>query len=337
MYVKNSSEEAIIKILGKVTQDIPEFSDLQKQLELKKVLDEVLYGYEVLTKETGLVASDIEEKMRIYLATKRLDGMSAKTIKNYNYILIKFASAVRKPLSTISTMDLRMYLAMYQSNTGIKPGSVNAIIYALKSFFSWLVNEEYIIKNPMSKIKATKEPKRLRHAMSVEEIERLRLATKTDREKALIEFLISTGCRLSEVVGINKEDLNMYEMSLSVIGKGNKERKVYFSTSAKLLIKKYLETQKGESPALFTSGKYPYGRLGGRAIEREIKKIAERAGFDKSVYPHLFRHSYATHKLNSGMPLPVLQKLMGHESPDVTLIYAELSDDTVKHEYKKIS
>jgi integrase/recombinase XerD len=333
MYTTTCNEEAVIKIIGKVTQEFEEFEDLQKQIKLRKLLDEALYSYDVITKETSLVASDIEDKMRIFFASKKLEGMSNKTLKNYNYILTKFAGFMRKPLSSITAMDMRMYLTYISKD--LKPGSVNAILFCFKSFFSWLINEEYIYKNPMAKLKATKIPKRLRHALTEEELELLRQACKADREKALIEFLISTGCRLSEVTGVNIEDINWYEMSLNVIGKGNKERKVYFSTKAKILIKKYLENRKGKSPALFTSERRPYGRIGGRAVEDMIKKIADRAGFDKSIYPHLMRHSFATNNLNKGMNITTIQQLMGHESSSTTMIYAELSQENIKHEYRK--
>lgn len=163
----------------------------------------------------------------------------------------------------------------------------------------------------------------------------LRQACKTLREQSLIEFLISTGCRLSEVVGVNKEHIDWYEMSLNVIGKGNKQRKVYFSTKAKILLTKYLESRKDNNSALFVGMRCPYNRLHGRGIEVAIDKIAKRAGFDKSVYPHLFRHSFATHSINKGLSLPTLQHLMGHESSSVTLIYAQLSEDNIKHEYRK--
>lgn len=329
------SEELAIKLIGKITQEFKEFQDLNKQIELRKVIDLVLYDYEICTKETALVASDIEEKMNIFFASKKLEGMSNKTIRNYNYILTRFASHIRKPLTSITSMDLRMYLVYV--GKGLKPGSVNATIYCLKSFFSWLVDNEYLVKNPLNKLKATKIPKRLRHALSEEEVELLRQACETDREKALIEFLVTTGCRLSEAVGVDISALNMYEMSLNVIGKGNKERKVYFSTKAKVLLEKYIRNRKGSGPALFISDKRPYGRIGGRAIEKTVGKIAERAGFSKAVYPHLFRHSFATYKLNHGMPLPTLQQIMGHESSSTTMIYAELSEENIKHEYRKTS
>lgn len=331
MYSTNSKDEVIIKLIGKLTLEFPDLD----QLKVRQIAEETLYKYDVVPQETGLVVSDIEDKLQMYLAVKKLDGLSPQTLKNYNYNLLIFASYVRKPLAAINVTDLRMFLATRCKE--MKATSVNGQISILKSFFGWLASEEYIPKDPTKKLKPTKEPKRLRHAMTEEEIELLRQACKTDREKALVEFLISTGCRLSEVVSINVESINWYEMSVFVIGKGNKERKVYFSTKAKVLLKKYLQTRKGDSPALFASIRAPYGRIGGRAIEKEVNKIKERAGLDKSVYPHLFRHSFATHKLNSGMPLTVLQQLMGHESPETTLVYAELNDETIKHEYKKIS
>lgn len=186
-------------------------------------------------------------------------------------------------------------------------------------------------------LKQTKEPKRLRHPLSDEEVELLRQACITDREKALTEFLVATGCRLSEVVKINKDDIDWYEMSLNVIGKGDKERKVYFNVKAKILLQKYLKSRKGNSPALFVGVKYPFARIGGRSIERELKKIATRAGFKKPVFPHLIRHTFATHSLNVGLDITVLQHLMGHETPATTQIYAQLNDENIRHEYKRIS
>lgn len=153
----------------------------------------------------------------------------------------------------------------------------------------------------------------------------------------MTEFLISTGCRLDEVFKVNKDNINWHEMSLFVVGKGDKERKVYFNTKAKILLKKYLFSREDDNPALFVTSKRPYHRLGKRSIQREFKKIANMAGIEKSIHPHLFRHSFATYKINSGMPMPIIQHLMGHESPATTQIYAQLSEETVKYEYKKIS
>lgn len=331
MYSTNSKDEVVIKLIGKLSIEFPEID----QLKARNVIEEVLYKYDIKTTETALVVSDIEDKMQIYLASKKLDGLSKSTLKNYQYNLVIFANYLRKPLSTINAMDLRMFLAQRCKN--MNPSSVNGQISILKSFFGWLANEEYIPKNPTLKLKQTKQPKRVRKPLTKEEIELLREACETDRQKALVEFLISTGCRLSEIVEVNKDDINWHEMSLFVVGKGDKERKVYFTTRAKILLKKYLFSREDDNPALFVTSKRPYNRLGRRSIQREIKKIANMEGLEKSIYPHLFRHSFATYKINSGMSLPVLQHIMGHEDPATTQIYAELSEENVMHEYKKIS
>lgn len=325
----NCNEEVIIKAVGKISLAYPEID----QFKVRSILEETLYHYDVFTQETALSTSDIEEKLQIYLASKKLDGLSKTTLRDYNYQLLIFASHLIKPLATITTMDLRMYLSARCKK--MKPSSVNGQISILKSFFRWLNEEEYIPKNPASKLKQTKEPKRLRYSPTEEEIEILRQACKTEREKALTEFLITTGCRLSEIVNTNKEDLNWYEMSLNVVGKGNKERKVYFNAKAKILLKNYLDVRKDDTPALFVASKGKHLRLSSRSIEREVEKVAKRAGFQKSIYPHLYRHFFGTHNINAGMPLTVLQRLMGHESPQTTLIYAELNEENVKHEYKK--
>lgn len=329
--LNNAKDEVIIRLIGKLSLEFPDLN----QFKVREIAEEVLYKYDVIPQETALITSDIEDKLHMYLAIKKLDGLSIKTLKNYELNLLIFASFIKKPIATVNTMDIRIFLV--QRCKELKASSTNGQISILKSFFGWLHNEEYIPKNPMNKIKQTKEPKKLRHALNDEEVENLRQVCKTDREKALIEFLISTGCRLSEATQINIDMINWSDRSIYVIGKGNKERQVYFSIKSKILLKKYLKNRKGCNEALFISERAPYGRLGNRAVESIIHKIAIRAQFDKAVFPHLFRHSFATHNLNAGMPLPILQKLMGHSSGDTTMIYAEMSEENVRHEYRRIS
>lgn len=221
MYSTTSKDEVIIRLIGKLSLEFPEIN----QLKVRSIAEEVLYKYGVLPQETGLITSDIEDKLQMYLAVKKLDGLSKTTLYNYQLSLLTFASYIKKPIASVNVTDIRMYLAIRCKD--MKAGSVNGQISILKSFFSWLHNEEYIAKNPMLKVRQTKEPKRLRHALTEEELERIRQACQTPREEALIEFMASTGCRLSEIVNVDKVHINWYEMSLKVIGKGNKERKVY--------------------------------------------------------------------------------------------------------------
>ena len=327
-----ANDEVIIRMVGKLTL---EFTDID-QLKVRRIIEEVLYKYDVVPQELGLTTSgDTEDKLQIYLVVKKLEGLSIKTLKNYNNELLKFANYLRKPLTTITSMDLRMYLAQRCKN--LKPSTTNTQSYILKSFFSWLLEEEYISKNPMLKIKATKEPSRLREALTVYEIEVLRQKCKNLREKALLEFTYSTGCRLSEIVGVDIEDINFHNKTLKVIGKGNKERIVCFNTKAKYLLKEYILSRNDSESALFITSKSPKNRLGGRSIEREIKNIALRANLGKSIYPHRLRHSIATHLLAAGMSLHNVQALLGHSDPKTTEIYAETSIENVVYEYKRIS
>lgn len=245
------------------------------------------------------------------------------------------ANYLRKPLAAIDVTDLRIFLANRCKN--MKPSSKNGQITVIKTFFSWLTDEEYITKNPARKLKQTKEPKRLRHPLSKKEIELIRLACNTDREKAIVEFAYSTGCRLSEIVGVNISAINFTERTLCVIGKGNKEREVCFDTKAELYLQKYLSSRTDENEALFVTSKNPHLRLGGRSIEREVSKIAKRAGLDKAVFPHLFRHSFATHKLAAGVAINIVQSLLGHSDPGTTQIYAETSRENMIHEYRRVS
>jgi len=326
-----ANDEVIIRMVGKLTLEFPDID----QLKVRGIIEEVLYKYDVVPQETGLIVSDVEDKLQIYLAVKKLDGLSLKTLKNYNYNLIKFADMLRKPLATVTTMDLRMFLAQRCKN--MKPSSTNEQIFILKSFFGWLFIEEYIPKNPTSKLKQTKVPSRLREALSVDEIEILRQKCKSVREKALLEFTYSSGCRLAEIVDINKEDIDWNNKTLKVIGKGNKERVVCFNTKAKYLLKEYILSRRDNNCALFVASKGPHNRLGGRSIERIINVIADRAQLGKSIYPHLLRHSIATHLLAAGMALHNVQALLGHSDPKTTQIYAETSIENVVYEYKRIS
>jgi len=327
----NAKNEVIIKLVGKLTLEFPEIN----QLKVREIAEIVLYKYEITSTETALITTDVPQKMRLYIACKRLDGLSEKTLKDYALDLEIFSRYIHKPLATVDTMGLRIFLAVRCKN--LKATSTNTKISHLKSFFSWLFEEEYIPKNPSSKLKSTKVPKVLRHPLSDEEIENLRQVCTKDRDKALIEFLISTGARLSEAISINIDQIDWHDMSLFIIGKGSKERKIYFTVKAKILLKKYIKNRKGINKALFISERFPFQRIGDRAIEAAIKKIAKAANFDKSVFPHLFRHSFATHNLNAGMSLPVLQNLMGHSSADTTMIYAELSQENIQHEVRRIS
>jgi len=327
----NCNEEFIMKALGKLTL---EFNfDWEQQRKIRDCLNYSMYNFEVHTLEKSLIKGDLNEKIFLYIKVKKLAGYSDATLRNYQYTLYKLAIFLNKPVGTITTNDLRMFLIM--NSEGKKPSTINSIIFYIKAFFTWLEGEELIQRNPARRLEVNKVPKRLRKSLTVEELEKLRIACKDNRERALVEFIFATGCRVSEVVNCNIEDLNFSENSLKVIGKGDKERIVFFGDKTKVYLKKYLEDRKDSNPALFIGIKKPHNRLKKRAIELIIHDAAERAGFSKNVYPHLLRHTMATLGLQNGADLVTIQHLLGHTDPSTTQIYAQNSLENIKHEYKQ--
>ena len=277
---------------------------------------------------------DLKKQISAFLAAKRIDGLSARTIENYRYTLGVFAGQVDRAVTKITVDDLREYISYLSETRGLRDGSLLTHINTLRSFFSWLTVEGVSRRNPMLKIKSPRlDRTRSRHALSQEQLERLRDACKTYKERALVEFLVSSGCRLSEVSGIRMEDVNWRDRSVVVHGKGNKSRKVYFSVRAKLMLEEYIARRKG-GDALFVSVKTPYPAMQPRAIQRVLGLIGDRVGLH--VHPHLLRHTFATLALAGGMDITVIQRLLGHEDTKTTLIYAELSQRTIQYEYERI-
>jgi len=311
--VKESCEEVDIFIIR------AKFTDILKSYNIKPT------NY-----KTG--DSDMADKINIFISGKRLEGLSEDTLKGYQLELKIFGKHTDKKIENITTNDIRIYLGTF---TKLKTSSMSKKLSIIKSFLGWLASEGIISRDESIKIKTPKKEKRLPKALTIDELEMIREACKTPRERALIEVLYATGVRLSELEQMNKEDIDYVGMCTTVIGKENKERTVYFSFKALHHLKKYLMRRLDDNPALFVSERKPYKRLSGRGIEREIKVIAERSEVKKNVYVHLFRHTFATLLLNNGAPLVLVQKLLGHENPATTQIYCALSDEKTKQSYKQ--
>lgn len=293
------------------------------------------FGPYTVTKEAEGGRSNLKRRMAAFLAAKRIDGLSPKTLKNYRYTLDIFGQRVCKHVSKITTDDIREYIGYLADERHLKASSLQTHINTLRSFFGWLDMEDIIKKNPMRKIKSLKYDRLgARHALTPEEMEQLRDACRSYREKALVEFLASSGCRLSEVAGIQVGAVDWRERSVTVHGKGNKDRKVYFSVRAKLMLDEYLRRRRGGT-ALFSSIRTPYEAMGARAVQKALQQLGERAGIPHRVHPHLLRHTFATDALNRGMGLSTIQRLLGHSSPNTTQIYAEISQGVVRQEYER--
>lgn len=328
------SQEVMIRIVGKL--DLL-YGNLINQEEVKKIIEEVLYDYEIGEKGNTLATIDnMDNMILIYLTTKRSEGLTLGTIKSYTRVLKKFADNIRKNVEDISTMDIRVYL-INRAKTGIKNTTIANETNILRGFFNYLEDEEYVVRSPMRKIKSPKIEKRLRKGLTKEEFEMISKSAKTPRQNALLQLLYSTGCRLEEVEQMKKQDIDWERLRIRVIGKGDKERIVYFNDTCKDILRKYLMTRLDDCNAVFVTQNKPVKFLSRRSIQRELNRISKQSDLDISVYPHLIRHTFALHMLNKGMSLSSLQKILGHEQSSTTEIYAELIDSTVENEYRKYS
>ena len=273
--------------------------------------------------------------LRDFLLQKRMEGCTNETVRVYYLTLFNFINELKDiPLQNITTQNIRFYLSMYGSTHKITNIGLDSIRRTLSSFFGWMKAEEYITVNPMDRVRRIKTEKIIKTAFTDEEIERLRDAAIDYREKAILDFLISSGVRVSELCLLNKDDLNITEREGVVFGKGRKERFIYFDAKAKLHVNDYINSRIDDNPALFVSSRYPFQRLSKGAIEHIVKRIGDRAGVP-NVYPHRFRRTLATRLLDKGVPLEQVQQIMGHSKMDTTLLYALVNQNTVKINHRR--
>lgn len=320
------------KIMKELTAVVTTISPDIDETALEVRLSEVVANYFVERKSQIDLENDMLDKLLMFLAAKKLEGLSKETIKSYRIELNLFDRFNQKPVSQITTADIRRFLALKPE---LKSNSVEKKLSVLKSFFGWMVEEEILLRNPSSKIKAPKKEQRLPKGLSIEELEQVRESCVTLRERALVEVFYSTGCRLSELISIKKSDIDMQKMNLKVVGKGNKERVVYLSFKAIYHLNKYLDSRTDNCNALFITLRKPYTNVKNRAIQREIDKIEQRAEIKKKLTPHVMRHTYATLSMEAGIELTDLQHLLGHSNPGTTLIYGHVSEERKQQAYKK--
>jgi len=335
----NLSNEISMNIMKEVIKVIPYFEvDIQQQIKLRNKIEEQLNDYEITSKCTDLSVCDILDKAFIFLACRKLEGMSDNTRYNYTLLFKRMAVFLNKPIAQITTIDLRLFLARAYPNN--QANSLNTKISNIKAFFGWLQDEGYIIQNQTKNLQLVKEPYRKRSPIPEIDLERMKEACVTSRDKCIMEVILSSGIRVSEATNALISKIDWQENSLLVIGKGNKERKVFFITKARLFLINYIQERQDKgilSEYLFTVSKYPYAKLGQRSIERDIKEIASRAGVESNVFVHRLRTTYVCHGINNGISLTTMQKLCGHANPSTTLLYATTEEESVKHEYKKIA
>lgn len=303
------------------------------QLEkLNEILEYSLYNYDVIEIEEN--KKELENYTDLFIASKKVEGCSYRTLNYYQTTIDNMLEAINKNIKTVDTNDLRNYLTEYQEKNNCSKVTIDNVRRILSSFFSWLEDEDYIIKSPIRRIHKIKTSKVVRETYSDETIEKLRDGCDEIRDLAMIDFLTSTGVRVGELVRLNKSDINFEDRSCIVFGKGSKEREVYFDARTKLHLEKYLSMRNDNNPALFVSLLAPYDRLEISGVEIRLRKLGNDLELQR-VHPHKFRRTMATKAIDKGMPIEQVQRLLGHAKIDTTLQYAMVNQNNVKLSHHK--
>lgn len=275
-----------------------------------------------------------ENYLKMFIDAKRIEGCSERTLQYYNLTVSQLLSFVTVPVRKMTTDEIRGYLAEYQQRNNCSKVTVDNVRRNISSFFSWLEEEDYILKSPMKRIHKIKTKQPVKEIISDEMIERLRDNCKCVRDLAMIDLLYSTGIRVGELVGLNISDINFEERECVVYGKGDKERKVYFDAKAKLHLQNYIEGRQDNNPALFITLDAPYNRLKISGVEIRARELGRKLQMDK-IHPHKFRRTMATRAIDKGMPIEQVQKILGHSQIDTTMQYAIVNQNNVKTSHRK--
>lgn len=300
---------------------------------VKDTIAKCFEGIEVRKIDDGNPITN-EDALNLFVDAKRIEGCSERSIGYYNTTLKALFKSITKNYLVIETEDLRKYLSDYSQNTKASKTTVDNVRRVISTFFSWLESENYIMKSPTRRIHKIKVGKVVKETYSDEMIELIRQNATSHRDLTIIDFLISTGVRVGELVKLNITDLNLEAKECVVVGKGNKQRKVYFDARTKIEIQQYLSLRNDDSKALFVSLAKPFNRLQISGVETVLKKIGKKVGLGR-VHPHKFRRTLATKAIDKGMPIEQVQKMLGHAKIDTTLEYAMVDENNVKNSHKK--
>ena len=322
------------ELITEVTQKMLPHLDNAQLKQLTAVLEQVLARYSVSELSADSEEDNTQELITMFLAAKRIEGCSEKTLKYYQTTIKSMVTSLQKGVRHIVTEDLRSYLIEYQSKNHSSKVTIDNIRRILSSFFSWLEDEDYIVKSPVRRIHKVKTASSIKETYSDEELEKMRDNCTEIRDLAMIDMLASTGMRVGEMVLLNRDDINFAERECVVFGKGDKERIVYFDARAKLHLQQYLDSRSDQNPALFVSLHAPFERLKIGGIESRLRKMGKQLSISR-VHPHKFRRTLATMAIDKGMPIEQLQRLLGHQRIDTTLQYAMVKQSNVKLAHRK--
>ena len=324
------------EIITEIEQSLLNYLDNAQMEVLHATLVRCLGNVDIinLKQTSGISQYSNTELIDKFISAKEIEGCSKRTTKYYESTLLKMNSKLDKEITHMTTDDLRTYLTDYQKMNNCSKASVDNIRRNLSSFFSWLEEENYILKSPMKRIHKIKTDKVIKETYSDETLELLRDNCNNLRDLAIIDILASTGMRVGELVKLNINDIDFENRECVVFGKGNKERPVYFDARTKIHLKNYLNSRTDDNSALFVSLDAPYDRLKISGVEIRLRKLGRRLGIQK-VHPHKFRRTVATKAIDKGMPIEQVQSLLGHSQIDTTMHYAMVNQNNVKESHRK--
>lgn len=311
---------------------LPYLNNAQSK-RLQEILQSTFTNYEI-TSSTVEAKEAEQDFVELFLAAKRIEGCSEKSLKYYEATITTMIKTINKNVKYIVTDDIRGYLTEHQQKKVLSKVTIDNIRRILSSFFSWLEDEDYILKNPVRRIHKVKTGTNIKETYSDETLEIMRDNCNELRDLAIIDMLASTGMRVGEMVLLNRNDIDFNERECIVFGKGSKERIVYFDARTKIHLQNYLESRNDNNPALFVSLKSPHERLKIGGIEARLREFGKKLGLNK-VHPHKFRRTLATVAIDKGMPIEQLQQLLGHRKIDTTLQYAMVKQSNVKIAHRK--
>lgn len=318
-------EEKIVTVLN-------EMAEYLSVSQMKKLQEVILRNFSEKEAEKKEISND--DFLKMFLDAKRIEGCSDRTLNYYKITVEHFISQVKNRVRKITTEEIREYLSNYQKRNNCSNVTIDNVRRNISSFFSWLEEEDYILKSPMKRIHKIKTKTVVKSIISDEGIEKLRDNCKEKRDLAIIDLLYSTGIRVGELVNLNIDDIDLEGRECVVYGKGDKERRVYFDAKAKVHLKEYIDERTDTNEALFVTLDAPHNRLKISGVEIRLRKLGKSLELER-IHPHKFRRSMATRAIDKGMPIEQVQKILGHSQIDTTMQYAMVNQENVKISHKR--
>ena len=321
------------QLITEVQQQMLPYLNNEQLRKLRTAMEFCLHGLEI-TQTDQKQAQEQTAASAAFIAAKRIEGCSEKTLTYYRKTIEAMTATIGKPAQRITTEDIRQYLTTYQMQRKSSKVTIDNIRRILATFYSWLEDEDYIVKSPVRRIHKVKTAKVIKDTYTDEALEKMRDNCGSLRDLAMIDLLASSGMRVGEMVALNRDDINFNDRECVVFGKGNKERLVYFDARTKIHLQNYLGSRTDGNPALFVTLRAPDNRLQIGGVEMRLRQLGRRLSIPK-VHPHKFRRTLATSAIDKGMPIEQVQQLLGHQKIDTTMHYAMVKQQNVKLAHRK--